>query len=102
MIRRVALSVVSWDLLKLAQPESMPIMAKEVVQYCYITFASLVMNHTSGIAFIMGGIFTPVAILKMLELIAIDIPGIQRFKLNYETRNRLRFLFVPFISHLGY
>ena len=61
-------------------------MAKEVVQYCLMRFVALVMNHTYGIADTLGGMFTTVAIMKMLVLTAIDIPaGTQRSILNYGT-----------------
>ena len=61
-------------------------MAREVVQYCLTMFVALVMNHTYGIAGTVGGMFTTtIAVLTMLVLTAIDIPGTQRSILNYGT-----------------
>mgnify|MGYP002803670157 CR=1 FL=1 len=60
-------------------------MAKEEVQYCFTMFAALVMNHTYGNADTLGGMLTTVAIMKMLVLTVIDIPGTQRTILNFGT-----------------
>ena len=73
-------------------------MAEEMVQYCLTMFVALVMNHSSGNAVTVGGGLTTVAILKMLVLTAIDIPGIQLSILEYETSNILRCLYESFIK----
>ncbi len=56
---------------------------EELVQYCLKMFsAQLVMNHTYGIAVMVGGMHMTVIILKMLVSNVINFPGIQRSKLD--------------------
>ncbi len=79
MTPRVALSVVSWVSLERMPQGIILTMAKEVVQYCLPRFSALVTSYTYGIALTLGGIVTSVAaIILMLVLTVIDIPGIQR------------------------
>ena len=85
IIASVLLSVANWALMERAQPGRELTMAKEVDQYCLTRFTALAMNHTSGIAVTMSGMFTIVAIVKTLVLNAINILSIQLSILDYET-----------------
>ena len=58
----VILSAVSWVSPGRMRQEIEHIMVKEVVQSCFISIIALVRNHTFGIALIMDGIKTTVAI----------------------------------------
>ena len=83
MIPTVALSVVSWASVERMPPGMKLTLEKELAKYCLTMFsAQLVTNHTYGIAFMVGGMYTTVIILKMLVLTVTDISGIQRSKLD--------------------